>query len=337
MAEDNLTGYVNAFARQHVGVLGDMMLDRYVWGTATRISQEAPVPVVQVRRDSSVPGGAANVVRNVISLGAQASVFGVIGADKDGSELREKLDESGAVMDGLVVCPGRPTTVKTRVLAGNQQVVRIDRETTEGIGVPQRRALRSRVAECIESGRFNALILEDYAKGVFQKDFMQAVVNHAVSHGVKVMLDPHPNNAFNVKGLTLMTPNRSEAFALAGVKYVPGSGEPGEDRALTKVASILRRRWNPTYLLVTLGAQGMALFSDDAPTPVHIPTRARQVFDVSGAGDTVMATIVLSLLAGASPLDAAKIANHAAGIVVGMVGTAAIETEALKQAIAGNR
>jgi len=294
------------------------------------------VPVVQVRRVNSVPGGAANVARNVLSLGAHVELFGVRGEDGEGEELASHLRTAGAGLDGMLSLSERPTTVKTRVLAGNQQVVRVDREVTSPLSVAHRRELRKRVVAAMESGKIQALILEDYAKGVFGKDFMQGLVNDAAQYGVPCMLDPHPSNVFNVKGLTLMTPNRNEAFALAGKRHVQGSGQAQSDKPLLAVAEKMGRLWNPEYLMITLGAQGMAMFYRDGREPQHIPTQARQVFDVSGAGDTVMATMVLSLLAGACPMDAARIANEAAGVVVGMVGTAAIEAETLKNRLASD-
>ena len=325
--------YVDLFAKQRVGVLGDVMLDKYVWGRTTRISQEAPVPVVQVKRCTSVPGGAANVARNVLSLGGKVNLFGVLGKDADGDELRGHLEKAGASVNGLLAVAGRPTTVKTRVLAGNQQVVRVDYEETSSVSFALRRRMMAELEKTLTTGKVGALILEDYAKGLFSKNFMQSIVDYATEKGIMTTLDPHPNNAFNVKGLTLMTPNRSEAFALAGIKYTSGGGDPLKDKVLQKVASAIFRRWNPRYLLITLGADGMALFKQDGSPTEHIPTRARQVFDVSGAGDTVMATMVLGMLAGASPMDAARIANYAAGVVVGMVGTAAIEADVLKNEI----
>ena len=329
----SLLKFVDLFSAQKVGVLGDVMLDKYVWGRTTRISQEAPVPVVQVKRCSSVPGGAANVARNVLSLGSGAELFGVVGKDSDGHELCEHLRKAGVDVSGVLEVSGRPTTVKTRVLSGNQQVVRVDYEETEPVSVSIRRRMRKVVEERLSSQRFGALILEDYAKGLLGKDFMQEIIDFASLQGIMTTLDPHPNNAFNVKGLTLMTPNRSEAFALAGVKYTSGSGDPLKDKMLQKVAASIFRKWNPNYLLITLGGDGMALYKSDGSPAEHIPTRARQVFDVSGAGDTVMATMVLGMLAGASPMDAARIANYAAGVVVGMVGTAAIEADVLKKEI----
>ena len=324
---------VKRFSGISVGVMGDLMLDRYVWGSASRISQEAPVPVVLVRKQSFVPGGAANVARNVLTLRGKVELFGIVGDDLDGAALLEVLGKAGADMSGVSVVKDRPTTVKTRVLAGNQQVVRIDQEIAEEVGVGIRAKLRKALAEHLKKGNFKALVLEDYAKGVFGRHFMQAVVDAANDCGVMTTLDPHPNNAFNVKGLALMTPNRKEAFSLAGVRYVSGIGDPLNDKALLNVARIIMRKWAPRYLLITLGAEGLALFGRDGGAPQHIPTRARQVFDVSGAGDTVMGTIVMALLAGADIFTAAKIANAAAGVVVGMVGTAPIEYDALMEAL----
>ncbi len=333
MKTDELIGYLDGFAKQKVLVVGDVMLDRYVWGSAKRISPEAPVPVVRVNRRNAVPGGAANVAGNIKSLGGIAEIIGVLGDDADGVELQRLLEAAGVCTDSLMRVAGRETTVKTRVIAGTQHVVRIDSEDSTALSSYSRRMLRSRIESEIASGNVGAVILEDYAKGLFGKDFMQAIVNCAREHGVITMLDPHPTDSFNVKGLTLMTPNRLEAFALAGINYVSGNGKPEEDSALLKVAATIKRLWHPEYLLVTLGAQGMALFSGDFKTPEHIPTRARQVFDVSGAGDTVMATMTLAMLSGASAYDAARIANYAAGVVVGIVGTACIGADALRFAL----
>jgi len=330
---DRLLGYLDAFSAQRVLVVGDVMLDKYIWGSANRISPEAPVPVVRVNRRNAVLGGAANVAGNIMSLGGNADIIGVVGDDAEGLELVKYLGDAGIGINSMLSLDGRITTVKTRVIAGTQHVVRIDSEESEPITSYDRRVLRKRIEELVAGGKVGCVILEDYAKGLFGKDFMQSIVTCARNHGVMSMLDPHPSDPFNVKGLTLMTPNRVEAFALAGVKYVSGSGEPGKDPALLKVAGIIRRLWQPEYLLVTLGAQGMALFSGDFKNPQHIPTRARQVFDVSGAGDTVMATMTLAMLSGANAYDAARIANYAAGVVVGIVGTACIGADALRSVL----
>ena len=334
MPERSLSDHVSAFPGCSVAVVGDLMLDRYIWGRASRISQEAPVPVVQVQRESIVPGGAANVVRNILSLGAQARSFGIIGVDRHGTRLCAALQEAGADVAGIVRTSTRPTTVKTRVLAGSQQVVRIDREDTSAVPPGLLRRLQRDVVACINSGQVQAVILEDYAKGVLTEQVVGAVVAAGRESGVAVALDPHPSHPYRVNGLRLMTPNRAEAFALAGVYYEPGRLPLAEDRALLAVGRKLQMEWAAELLLVTLGPAGMALFPGSAP-PLHIPTQARQVFDVSGAGDTVMATCVLSLLAGADPEQAAHIANHAAGIVVAEVGTAAVRADELHRDVSG--
>lgn len=336
MDDAGLVPLVERFATCRVGVVGDLMLDRYIWGTATRISQEAPVPVVQVRRESATPGGAANVVRNLLSLGARVAAFGVIGQDRHGDTLRALLQESGADLSGVVVAPERETTVKTRVIAGSQQVVRIDREQTVGIPDAYREVLLRSVAETVRAGHLDALILEDYAKGVLNQAMVDELVAICRRGGVFVTLDPHPANPFNVHGLRLMTPNRSEAFALAAIHYQPTVLPLASDASLRTVCQRLGELWGPDLLLVTLGAHGMALFVEGRPL-LHIPTQARQVFDVSGAGDTVMAVFVLGLLAGATPEEAARISNHAAGIVVGKVGTVAVSPAELTSALGAVR
>ena len=329
MDESGLIPYLSRFRDCRVGVVGDLMLDRYIWGTATRISQEAPVPVVQVRRESASPGGAANVVRNLVSLGARAMAFGVLGADRHAETLRGLLSAAGADLTGVVTADDRETTVKTRVIAGSQQVVRIDREVTVPIPSACREALLGQLEAALAAGAVEALILEDYAKGLLDPDMVRQIVVMCRRAGVFVTLDPHPLNQFNVNGLRLMTPNRSEAFSLAGVPYQPTRLPLASDLALAAVGRRLAELWAPELLLVTLGGSGMALFVGGSPQ-LHIPTRARQVFDVSGAGDTVMAAFVLSLLAGATAEEAARISNHAAGIVVGKVGTAAVAAAELE-------
>ena len=324
-----LSSYIGRFRKCRVVVLGDMMLDRYIFGRATRISQEAPVPVVHVHGEKAVPGGAANVARNVLSLGGNVEVAGVTGKDLNGENLKSLLAGAGAGVKGLFACPKRPTTVKIRLLAGNQQVVRIDYEELTRIASHEQKKLQAFVEREVASPEAGALILEDYAKGVFDRAFMQKMVDFARKNGKIVALDPHPKGDYPVQNLTFMTPNRLEAFALAGMEDPSREEDPKEDEALRKVADKLLKEWRLDYLLITLGADGMALFLPRGKM-VHIPTEARQVFDVSGAGDTVMATMVLSLLAGASPENAARIANSAAGVVVGRVGTSAIEADVLR-------
>ncbi len=309
------------WSTKRVGVLGDLMLDRYVWGEARRISQEAPIPVVAVKRTTARPGGAANVLLNLTTLGAQALAFGVVGADAAGEELAALLEESGIDAGGVTVDAGRKTTEKTRIIAGTQQVVRVDTEETHPLAGDAAALLVHAITDAITGGAIDALILEDYAKGVFGPALLTQVLEMAHAHSVPVAMDPHPANRFTAKGLTLMTPNRLEAFALAGHYHRDPVFPITEDTALAEVADTLNRQWGVENLLITLGSGGMALFREQ-DAPHHIPTRAREVYDVSGAGDTVIASFMLALLAGASPDEAAVISNHAAGVVVGKVGTA---------------
>jgi D-beta-D-heptose 7-phosphate kinase/D-beta-D-heptose 1-phosphate adenosyltransferase len=330
--KNRLVGFLPKFRDCRVAVLGDLMLDAYIWGRASRLSQEAPVPVVRAERDTTAPGGAANVVRNLVSLGAKALAFGLVGDDSAGHELLSALEAGGADTSGVVVYNERPTTLKTRVLAGNQQVVRIDREVTDPIPDVLRNQIAERLKIAVKDGRVDAVILEDYAKGVLTKEMVAEVVDTCRQAGVFVTLDPHASNRFEVPGLKLMTPNRAEAFALAGMYYQSGTFPLTEDASLLAVGRQLRETWQTELLLVTLGSKGMALFADDE-RPIHIPTQAVEVFDVSGAGDTVMAVFVLALASGASPTDAACLANSAAGVVVAEVGTAAVSPEELKHAL----
>ena len=323
--------------RCRIAVVGDLMLDRYLWGQATRISQEAPVPVVLVKRESHVPGGAANVARNVLSLGGRVSVYGCLGEDEEGRRLSSLLAEAGAETEGVVAIPGGHTTVKTRVLAGNQQVVRVDRENPAEVTAEARERLLAALERDLASGKVDALVMEDYAKWGLSWGFMAQLAELARRHQVMSTLDPHPTHPYDVQGLTLMTPNRMEAFALAELPYLPGIGDPLHDTALARVGRTLLQRWGSELMLITLGAEGMALFRAGAPEPLVIPTRARQVFDVSGAGDTVMATMTLAICAGASHALAASLANYAAGIVVGYVGTRAIDARELEQALKEQR
>ncbi|MBN2451377.1 MAG: carbohydrate kinase [Lentisphaeria bacterium] len=336
MSTDRLLSLMQRFPDCRLGVVGDLMLDRYIWGRATRISQEAPVPVVQVQRESATPGGAANVVRNLTAMGCRTSVFGIVGEDRYADNLLEALRQCGASLGGVLTVPGRGTTVKTRLIAGNQQVARIDREDASPLDGAFRNQLLGALRTRVERGEVQALVLEDYAKGLLSRDSVAEIVELCRGHGVSVALDPHPANAFNIPGLRLLTPNRAEAFALAGRYYQAGVMPLDRDLALLDVGQRLLALWQPELLLITLGADGMALFQHHS-RPLHIPTKARQVFDVSGAGDTVIAIFALALAAAATPEEAAHLANHAAGIVVGKVGTATVTPEELVDDIRGDR
>lgn len=321
---------------KRIAVVGDFMLDRYIWGSATRISYEAPVPVVAVERTSAAPGGAANVLRNLASLGARPYAFGTLGDDAAGLELEALLCDLGVVCTGIIREPGRRTTEKSRIVAGGQQVARVDTEDTHPLSETTAEGLVQRLAEAIQTERIDAVILEDYAKGVLTPAVAQGAARAAHAAGVPAALDPHPASQAHAEGLTLMTPNRREAFAMAGLYYAKPVWPLVEDAALAAVQEALQARWRPENLLITLGSAGMALFTADE-RPLHIPTRAPEVFDVSGAGDTVIASFMLALVGGASGAEAAEVSNHAAGVVVGKVGTAPVSVQELLQAFAQDR
>ncbi|MBO5762722.1 MAG: hypothetical protein J6R85_02530 [Lentisphaeria bacterium] len=307
-----------------IAVLGDLMLDRYVSGTSSRLSQEAPVPVLHVRKSEVRLGGAANVMRNLTSLGVkQVFAFGITGQDSDGEELCALLNRGGVNTDGVLAVADRRTTVKQRVIAGSQQVVRMDFEDTEPVSEDIRNALVARICAKIEAHEIDALILEDYAKGLLEREMLQIIADTAAKHGVYTSLDPHPGHNMQVRGLSLMTPNRAEAYDLAEHYWTEPADVVEDDMPLRKVAETVMESWTPESLLITLSHQGMALFKREQPESIFvIPTLAKEVFDVCGAGDTVIATYTLCMAAGATGEEAADIANHAAGIVVGKAGTA---------------
>lgn len=319
---------VPAFARRRVAVVGDLMLDRYIWGDAKRISQEAPVPIIEVARTTAAPGGAANVVRTLAALGAQAAAFGAIGTDAAAIDLLRLLQEAGVDATGVQRDTARVTTEKTRVIAGHQQVVRVDTEHAVPLSPEHEAALLKDLEAAIVSGSLQGVIVEDYAKGLVSDTLLRRLTAFCIQHAMPIALDPHPGNPACAQGLTVITPNRAEAFAMAGVYPRTPRRPVTEDAALLEVVHTLQEKWAPIHLLITLGGDGMALFRADAP-PLHIPTRAREVFDVSGAGDTVVATFMLALVSGATPDEAAHLANHAAGVVVGKLGTASVSQEEL--------
>jgi rfaE bifunctional protein kinase chain/domain len=326
LSSKQLHAILSRFANQRILVVGDVMLDRFLWGKVSRISPEAPVPVVEINRESLFPGGAANVARNLRALGSSVSILGVLGDDDTGEDLRELLDQQGVNTDGLIVDPNRPTTIKTRIVAHGQQVVRFDREKCTDLPPP----IERKVLEQFESRLDNvsAVIFEDYAKGLMSQRLLNALQRMAHRARKVTAADPNSRSRLRYSGLTAVTPNRSEAFAAAGLPPVEPADDVLSDEPLMRVGQVLLRTWKPRNLLVTLGEHGMCLFRPDKK-PHHIPTVAQEVFDVSGAGDTVIATLVLALAAKADAVDAAEISNHAAGVVVGKVGTATCSPDEL--------
>jgi D-beta-D-heptose 7-phosphate kinase/D-beta-D-heptose 1-phosphate adenosyltransferase len=313
---------VARFAEKRVLVIGDLMLDEFVWGKVSRISPEAPVPVVSVTGETYYPGGAANVARNLRELGAQVSLLGFVGADSAGDRLCTLLDGVGLQNTaGILRDAGRPTTVKSRIIARNQQVVRVDRERIAPLDAAQRARMTAFVDDLVD--RIDGIVVADYGKGALDQQLADHIANVARQRGKVLTVDPHPHTPLVWKAATAIKPNRIEAFHAAGMRLTPPVEPASQDDPLLRAACELLRTWQPGSLLVTLGEQGMLLFQEGA-APFHIPTRAKEVFDVSGAGDTAIAVFTLGLLAGADPREAADLANRASGIAVGKLGTATV-------------
>ena len=328
VSNDRLKDLISSFQSKRVAVVGDLILDVYLWGDASRISQEAPVPVMRVNKRTERLGGAANVMCNIVTLGSKAFAYGVTGEDGNGAKLKQLLGEFAIADAGVFKDKMRITTEKQRVIAGSQQLVRIDHEDLHDVDESLRRNIVDSVVKAINNQEIDAVIFEDYAKGMLNSGMVDEINTAALHAGVMVGLDPHPGHPLNISNITVMTPNKSEAYGLAGIYHYSGKSPEEEEAELAVVAAKIQEKWDTEFLLITLGAKGMALF-EKGKNHVIIPTRAREVFDVSGAGDTVIAAFCLSLLAGASGLEAAEIANHAAGIVVGKVGTVSVTAEEL--------
>jgi rfaE bifunctional protein kinase chain/domain len=325
---------IQAAPKTRILVVGDVMLDQFIWGRVTRISPEAPVPVVEFERESFMPGGAANVARNLTSLGGRAELFGAVGKDTNAVHLRELLGAQQVGCSGLTPVPGHFTATKTRIVAHQQQVVRVDRETKGELDAKATAALLRRIDALLPEA--DAVSVGDYGKGVVTQGLLDALKERCRLQGKWLSLDPKPVHKLDLRGLSLITPNRKEAFELAGLADSTRNPDPFADAQLMKVAEKLLTELAPALLLITLGELGLLLCQRGAK-PFHIPTVAQEVFDVSGAGDTVIATFTLAIAAGASPVEAAIFSNHAAGVVVGKVGTATVSPEELLASFGGHR
>jgi len=324
---DRAGAILSKAAGRRILVLGDLMLDRYVSGSVDRISPEAPVPVVHVQDEHCLPGGAANVARSIQSLGGQAVVVGAMGTDAASDALLKALGEEGVDTSGVVRDSRVTTSEKTRILAENQQVVRVDREDTpEALGVTQGELVAR--LEDLARANVDGIIIEDYGKGVVTQETVGQTTRLASALDVPVGLDPKDNHELDFEALTFATPNYREACWAAGVVCTPMTEHPGEHPQLKQAASALLEKWHAGFLVITLGSHGMYLVGREEDAVV-IPTKAREVFDVCGAGDTVIAATMLCLSAGADHREAASLANQAAGVVVGKIGVATCTPEEL--------
>ncbi len=312
--QEQLPHRMQVFAGKRIAVLGDIGLDEYVWGDVRRISPEAPVPVVEVNRQDKRLGLAANVAQNVASLGGEPLLLALVGADSAAEEMKGLLRTAQVSTDSLLVDPERPTTHKMRIMSEHHHIVRVDFERRQFLSPQMELKLLGQLKEILPSA--DALIIEDYAKGLLSENTIQQAIGICHSLGKKVMVDPHPQTPLNhYRGADLMTPNREEAIHLSGLEFDELRARPNW---LLEVGQSLRVKGDFPQLIITRGKEGMSLFAGETAT--HLPTYARQVFDVTGAGDTVIAALALAWSSGASLEEACVLANFAAGVVVGKVG-----------------
>ena len=315
---------IRSFRKAKIFVIGDFILDQFIWGKVDRISPEAPVPVVHVQKESFMLGGSLNVAHNIHSLHGLVFPCGVLGRDREGRMLRRVIAGRKIDTGGIVYESGRPTSVKTRIIAHSQQVVRFDREKLGEVSPESRQSIFEFVNERIP--HMDVVIIEDYGKGVIEETFVKKVIRLAKQRRKPVLVDPKEKNFSFYSGATLVTPNRKEAFQGADHLRI------AHDENVHKAGKALVKKMKCDSVLITLGEDGMVLFEKNGRV-TEIPTAAREVFDVSGAGDTVISVLALSLAAGAKIKDAAVLSNLAAGIVVGKLGTATVSPEELTQAV----
>lgn len=320
---------LDKFNSARVLVVGDLMVDHFIWGSVSRISPEAPVPVVEVSKEDLLLGGSGNVFNNIVSLGGQALLAGIIGKDPMGDWLVRKLKASGADTMGVMVEKGRPTTVKTRIVAYNQQVVRFDRESKKKIDPAGVEKILKHVAQM--KNEIHAVVVSDYNKGVVTGRLLKGLREIVGDRSIAICVDPKQSDFSLYRGVDVVTPNHHEAARALGLERING-GSAAEQARLGKEAVGCLKRLDIKALLVTRGEEGMSLFERDGNV-IHVPAAAKEVFDVTGAGDTVIGVLALSLAAGATFREAAVLANHAAGIVVGKIGTATVSREELQRVL----
>jgi len=323
----NARALIDRFKRMKTLVIGDVMLDHFIWGAVSRISPEAPVPVVQVTRENDMPGGAGNVAVNMAALGAEVYLVALVGGEEKDNEnatarLIARLAQAHVRTDCLVRTRERPTIVKTRIIAQHQQVVRFDREEKALLSTEEQGGLLEQIERILPS--VDAIVLSNYAKGVVSRSLIRKLIPLARRRGIPITVDPKMENFSHYQQVTCVTPNLQEAMQGAGMHSVRNV----ED--IERLGQKILKKLKADSLLITRGEAGMSLFEKNR-APVHIPTKAREVFDVTGAGDTVISTLTLALAAGSNLRHAAELANEAAGIVVGKLGTASVSgTELLK-------
>lgn len=338
MKTTDLKRIIGHFPKAKIMVIGDLILDEYIWGNVERISPEAPVPVVWANRRSFVPGGAANVSNNVRALDGEVTLVGVVGEDKNADILLSEIKKQKVSTKGIFIEPRRHTTVKTRILAGHQQVVRVDWEHTNSLPEDLNRKVINFIKKNISD--YDAVIIEDYGKGVINTGLLEEVISAARENKKVITVDPKEENFLYYKGVTSITPNKKElenAVRNLRIKdktnrFIVHNDRLENNEEIGRAAMQIMDYLDLESILVTLGEHGMRLFERDGKVTA-IPTVAQEVFDVSGAGDTVIAVFTLSLSNGADKSQAAYIANYAAGIVVGKLGTATTDRKELLERI----
>lgn len=323
ITEQRLRSVCQAMNGRRIAVVGDIMLDRYLLGRVNRLSPEAPVPVIELDDDQSRLGGASNVARNVRSLGGEPLLVGVVGDDSSGRQISDLIRQGGFSSEGVFVDPGRPTTVKTRIIAHSQHVTRVDRESRAPLDPAMVGAIVDFVSANLD--RIDGVIFEDYNKGVIGRDLIRKITALASGRGVPVTVDPKFENFFDFTGVTVFKPNKKEVEEALGTKLSTTAQVEEAGRSLLA-------RLGVANILMTLGDQGMMLFEGDGSVS-HVPTKARNVADVSGAGDTVIATLTMALLGGATVREAASLANFSGGVVCGYVGIVPIAKDELVNAV----
>jgi len=317
-----LLSILNQFKNKKILVIGDVMLDKYIWGSVTRISPEAPVQIVKVEKESYAPGGASNVANNITALNANVFMVGIVGNDDANNILNNELKKKGINTEGIVVDEKKPTIQKIRVLSQNQQLIRVDYEKLDYEDKIIEKNIINNIKKLINN--VDAIIISDYAKGVITNDVIKNTIETAKKNNKIIIIDPKPKHMRFYKNVTLVTPNHKEASEMSNI------AEKNDEDLIKIGKKLLKDLESP--LLITRGEKGMTLFEKDGKI-TNIPTKAKEVYDVTGAGDTVVAAVTLSLASGANVKEAAAIANYAAGIVVGKVGTSTASIDELKNSL----
>lgn len=327
MTLDRINEICNQFNQKRIAVIGDVMLDHYLFGNVNRISPEAPVPIVEFFNEKFVAGGAANVAINLRSLGTNVDLFGICGNDTNKDILIDILGKSRINFNGILQESNYTTILKTRILANHQQILRIDKENKQNLSKENIKKLINHID--LISNKIDAIIISDYAKGIINQKLIDGIELICKKKNITLCVDPKPSHYIKYNKLTLLTPNKKELFQLAKMDDEVIKFPFEKDKNLLIAIDRIYKYYNPKILLITLGENGMLLIKKDEKLIHHIPTIAKSVCDVSGAGDTVISVFTLALLGGANPIEATIISNHAAGIVVGKLGTATVSKQEL--------